>query len=214
LFYTLCRYAGLQAAVIRGYARPREFSERTRFAINHYWNAVWLEGRWQLLDLTWASGYLSRQGDRFIPHLDESYFCTPPRDFIEDHYPDDPRWTLLEESVFPREFQYSPFRLFAFPKYSLTGYSPASGLLRARAGDTLRFELRQDLTATAQAIAPAGCSEDSLCYPRAAHWIYLDPVRTGDGLVHYQWIVPSPGDRWICLQLNGDAVLRYHLQTY
>lgn len=213
LFYTLCRYAGLQAAVIRGYARPREFSEQTRFGINHFWNAVWLEGRWQLLDLTWASGYLSRQGDRFIRHLDETYFLTPPELFIEDHYPDDPRWTLLEDARFPREFQYSAFRLFAFTKYGFVDYFPARGLLRAAPGDTLRFRLRQDLVFRENAIAPAVCSEDSACYPRSAHWVYLDPVAAEGGIFHYQWVVPSAGERWICLQVNGDAVLRYRLRT-
>ena len=61
LFTTLCDYAGIRSAIIVGYARAGTNKPAKRFGINHYWNAVMIDGNWYLLDATWASGYLCQE---------------------------------------------------------------------------------------------------------------------------------------------------------
>ena len=95
LFKTLCHYAGLQAEVITGYARCR-LEKNDKFRTNHSWNAVMIDQHWYLVDVTWASGFIN-DANEYVHHLDESYFMASPRQFILDHFPEDLRWTLLDD---------------------------------------------------------------------------------------------------------------------
>ncbi|MGB3007697.1 MAG: transglutaminase domain-containing protein, partial [Chitinophagaceae bacterium] len=52
LFSTLCSYTGIQSEIIVGYARSNENKPGLKFGVNHYWNAVYFEGGWHLLDAT------------------------------------------------------------------------------------------------------------------------------------------------------------------
>jgi transglutaminase/protease-like cytokinesis protein 3 len=56
LFKTLCDHAGIKAEIIYGYART---NNNRRFGVNHTWNAVYIDGTWHLLDVTWASGFVT-----------------------------------------------------------------------------------------------------------------------------------------------------------
>ena len=213
LFNALCSHAGIRSEIIKGYARPREFRYRSRFGINHFWNAVWLEGRWQLLDLTWASGYLTRAGDQFIQHYDGYYILANPKDFIADHYPDDLGWTLMPEAQLPPEFHYSPFHLLAFPKYGIRDYFPPKGLVKAAKGDTLRFRLKLDEFSLQRAIGPAVCGDTS-CYTDRPDWIVIGPRPAAPGATSIEYELPlgETIPEWVCLQYNGDLVLRYKIE--
>ena len=103
LFKTLCEYSGIQSEVITGYAKNN--TERSlRFRTNHTWNAVRIDSVWHLLDVTWASGYVN-YGEQFVQRTDESYFLPSPKVFFNDHYPEDLRWSLLENPPSLNEFR-------------------------------------------------------------------------------------------------------------
>lgn len=139
LFKTLCDYAGLQSELISGYAKC--FVERNeKFRTNHTWNAIKIDNAWHLLDVTWASGYVTYTNE-FVQHLDETYFLTPPDEFIADHYPEDVKWTLMKHPSIMKEFQFSPLKCKSFIKYSITSIYPARGIIEINPGDTLRFFL-------------------------------------------------------------------------
>jgi len=70
LFTTLCDYAGIRSEIITGYAKTNANKPGTRFGANHYWNAVYFDSSWHLLDATWASGYVTRQGTEFVHDYD------------------------------------------------------------------------------------------------------------------------------------------------
>ena len=72
LFTTLCDYSGICSAIIPGFAKNKENIPAKRFGVNHYWNAVMIDGVWHLLDVTWASGYISLNGNEFIREYDNS----------------------------------------------------------------------------------------------------------------------------------------------
>jgi len=87
LYEKLCSAIGLEVAVIHGYSN--EFATKVnRSKPNHTWNAVKLNGKWQLLDITWAISH-SRDGG---PNL--FWFKTSPKDFLKTHRPEDRDWTL------------------------------------------------------------------------------------------------------------------------
>jgi Transglutaminase-like superfamily len=217
LFTTLCGYAGIRSELVSGYASNSIDRPGRRFGVNHYWNAVFIDSAWHLLDVTWASGYLNWQGDEFIRQYDERYFLTPPEVFIRDHYPDDLQWTLLPDPQTPKEFHNSPFKQKSFVKYSITSYYPASGMVAASVGDTIRFELeiaegeRDKDVCPDLLVDPAIFSRSASCVflkPLIADSLQLDPNR-----LQYMYPVTSPDLEWLYILYNDDMVLRYKINV-
>lgn len=68
---------------------------------SHAWNAVTVEGKWFLFDCTWGGS------DKDLHKVNYFYFMTPPSFLIASHYPDDPKWTLLE--TYPTQTEFDQF---------------------------------------------------------------------------------------------------------
>lgn len=205
LFKTLCGYAGINCEVITGYARTTR-----RFASNHTWNAVMIGNKWELLDVTWASGYISWQKDHFIREFDEKYFLTPPDKFIEEHYPDNIHWTLLDNPPLLPEFRQSPYKQKTFIKYRIKSYSPSKGLIEASEGDTVRFVLESSDVARDRNIYSDLFPDTSVF--KTDKSILLQPSDVAGNKTIYTYCVTSPGIEWLYLLYNDDVVLRYRLQ--
>lgn len=215
LFTTLCDFSGIRSEIIVGYARGGG-NAKQRFTVNHNWNAVQIEGKWYLLDVTWASGYLSIAGDEFIRRYDPHYFLTPPEIFFRDHYPDDPRWTLLEDNNVPDEFKRSPFRQKCFTKYGISSFYPSTGIIETFVGDTIRLKLETRADETSRNICP-DLLVDSTLFSHSPAWIFLkpDPATATNGFNEYQYTfsVTSPDIKWLYLLYNEDMVLRYKVNV-
>ena len=143
LFKSLCTHAGIRCEVITGLGKTSTGRLDKRFTSNHRWNAVFFDTAWHLLDVTWASGFINYK-DQFDRLYNPYYFLTAPEDFIKDHYPEDPRWTLLPKPPLINEFIYSPFKTTAFNRFYIRSYSPVSGIIDANIGDSIVFELEAD----------------------------------------------------------------------
>src|SRR5690242_5796450 len=58
VFVMLCEKLGITAKEISGYGKTgTQVSPNDKFTTNHAWAAVWLNGKWNLTDVTWGSGY-------------------------------------------------------------------------------------------------------------------------------------------------------------
>lgn len=99
LFKSLCEDVGISAKVIHGFTKDYSGKIQKSKKPNHTWNAVKLNGKWQLLDITWAISY----GSEDTP--DDFWFLTKPTDFIYSHYPEESKWTLVEKPIPFSEFQ-------------------------------------------------------------------------------------------------------------
>ena len=207
LFKTLCDYAGIESEVILGYAKC--YLERSdRFRTNHTWNAVRIDSTWYLLDVTWASGFVSFSNE-FVHRLDDAYFLTPPQQFILDHYPEDLKWTLLERPPTMKEFHYSPFKYKSFIKYGISSASPANGTIEAFAGDTIHIELKLKDAAKDRLIASDPFFDSTIIQLSPAS-VFLTPVIANNKAV-YSFVVQTNSVEWIHLLYNEDPVLRYKL---
>ena len=115
LFESLAKAAGLEAVHILGFAKGVGF--RAGMAVpergNHAWNAVQVEGRWALVDCTWAAGVLNEEGE-YEQLFEPYYFDPPPEEMILTHLPLDPRWQLLPKPVSRAEFEEGPLLKTAF----------------------------------------------------------------------------------------------------
>jgi hypothetical protein len=108
LYMDLAKRMGLKAARVEGHAKivsyvpGQPIGEREK----HTWVAVWLDGKWQLVDPTWGAGYIERQ--RFFKRFFDYYFLPPPDQLVFTHLPDQSRWQLVKTPVLKAQFQRRP----------------------------------------------------------------------------------------------------------
>lgn len=213
LFKTLCQYAGIKAAVINGYARAGGDRGGKNFRSNHSWNAVMIDSAWYLLDATWASGFVSYFGDAFIKKYDPKYFLASPQQFIHDHYPEDPAWTLLPEPPVLSEFHWAPYRHTGFIHNRITAFAPATGIIEASPGDTLLFEVETDGLQKDLEVWDMPFTDPRLHtgpvwmnYPK-------QPAMVKGKKAIYAYRVSTTRPQWLYVVFNGSPILQYRLQV-
>jgi hypothetical protein len=112
LFEQLCNANELECISISGFAKGLSYRQNHAFIDpNHEWNAVKLNGVWQLVDCTWGTGYVSDDFvfyRKFIPY----YFLTPPQIFIYDHYSE--QYQLQPQKMSVRRFEKLPLLKLEF----------------------------------------------------------------------------------------------------
>ncbi|HVK97206.1 MAG TPA: transglutaminase domain-containing protein [Flavisolibacter sp.] len=209
LFKTLCTYAGIKSEIIYGYVNGDGGRMGERFRTNHTWNAVFVDSAWHLIDVTWASGYVN-YGLQFVHHFQDYYFFTSPKQLIKDHYPEDPRWTLLDNSPEFQDFKRGPFKSKAFVKYGIENFSPSNGIIAGFVGDTVNIELQLYDVKRAKTIAPSTLY-DSL--PSLPSFPALEPVLEKGNKVVYTYVIESPQKSLIQLVYNKDIIMQYRLQV-
>lgn len=212
LFKTLCDYSGIRSTIITGFGRTNVARFDQRFRSNHSWNAVFLEGRWQLMDLTWASGYISYFGDEFISHINENYYLAEPSRFADDHIPDDLRWTLMPQPPVSRDYQSNAFRQKPFVKYNIMAFKPSKGMIEAAVGDTINFVMEIPELDDKKKIAADTLSAEAALLPVGIGHTFLEPSVKGK-TVFYQYRVTNTDSQWILLLYNNEPVLRYRLMV-
>lgn len=100
VFVEVCRQMQIQAVIIPGTSRthPSQIGKIPNWQ-DHAWNAVMLDGKWQLIDLTWAAGIVDTNTGKFRMEFNDGYFLTSPEDFFKNHFPDDPKWLLTDATA-------------------------------------------------------------------------------------------------------------------
>ena len=202
LFKTLCDHAGIKAEVIYGYART---NNNRRFAVNHTWNSVYIDSTWYLLDVTWASGVVT-YGNEYIRQYNDFYFLTPPDEFIREHYPEDPQWTLLKDPPVYREFAQSPFRYSGFIKAGLSSYFPARGVIDVSIGDTVLIELK-----ARKEIRNFFVSESPVL--DTTQLMEISPVSTSSEKIVFKYNITRATGEWLYVFCNEELALRYKLNV-
>ena len=99
LFKSLCLDLGIEAKEVHGYTKDYTGRFKQTKTPHHTWNVVKLNGKWYLIDLTWAVSH----GNGGSP--DNFWYLTRPEDFIYSHYPENPKYTLLKEPISFSEFK-------------------------------------------------------------------------------------------------------------
>jgi len=209
LFKYLCDYANIPCEIVNGYARGDFNKIGANFRTNHSWNAISLDSSWYLVDVTWASGYFSYKDNNFIKRFDDQYFLTAPAQFALDHFPDDLKWTLLEQPPAISEFQNGPYKARCFMKYEIISYWPKQGVIKASVGDTINFAMQMKLP-TDRRIG-GGSVDDTVSLFSMPVAVYCKPSLVDQGFIHYNYVVTSQNIQWLQLVYNDDMILRYRL---
>lgn len=101
LFKTMCEYVNIPAESVFGLCKDQDDLIAN---MGHAWNAVLLNGKWELVDPTWGSVELDSKNKKIKNTFREKYFLTPARVFLEDHFPVDPIWQLMDFPLNKQEF--------------------------------------------------------------------------------------------------------------
>ncbi|HYO21986.1 MAG TPA: transglutaminase domain-containing protein, partial [Flavisolibacter sp.] len=207
LFKVLCDYSGIDVQIVQGYARG---VGSNKFRTNHTWNAVRIDSTWHLLDVTWASGYLNF-GNDYVQKQNDHYFLTPPDQFINDHYPEELRWTLLSDLPIVSEFKRTPFHSKNFFRYGFSTYLPGTGVIEAAIGDTIQFSLQLKDIERAKTTG----NDPFMDTATFAQWplsTFLKPQKEKRNTVMYFYVVQASSG-WLHLLYNHDVVMHYRIQV-
>jgi hypothetical protein len=125
LMVALGKASGVSIAYITGsvrnaHYRIAESDEQTMKAAlegyGHAWNAVMLDGKWQLIDATWDDPTgVPPSGSE----LRSTYLFTPPELFVYDHLPDDSNWQLLAAPLSVGDFVREPMMNADMGRYGI-----------------------------------------------------------------------------------------------
>ncbi|MEY4189273.1 MAG: hypothetical protein RIR17_9 [Planctomycetota bacterium] len=107
IYKKLCEEAGLEVVQITGHARDGN-KDKSGVPLHntHAWNAVKLDGKWELIDPTFGSGSIEKE--QFRKNFEPMFFLVPPDQMRFSHYPEDSKWQLIEKTISKDEFDRLP----------------------------------------------------------------------------------------------------------
>ena len=126
-----------------------------------------------------------------------------PRYFIRDHYPEDLKWTLLNDPPLLREQHQSPYVYTEFIRQKIVSFSPAKGIVDANIGDTIRFTVTSEYSKITFAVTDVEPTDSTA--PAS--------VTSTNGKAANDYIVNNDKPQWIYLVCNDEIILRYRLNV-
>lgn len=109
LFHACCKSVGVQSYVISGFTSQDGKIDD----ISHAWNAVFIDGKYYLIDATWASGHVDK--GNYVHQFNDQFFLIAPAEFIKTHMPFDPIWQFLDHPLSNKEFEKGDFAKLKTP---------------------------------------------------------------------------------------------------
>lgn len=129
LFEALSQAAGLEVAVVGGTVKQLEYGpDRTHTTLadngsayaSHSWNAVKIDGEWQLLDVTFANGRAWEHGVLQVRRpTDDAYFLIRANELIYTHLPKEDKWQLVDPPYSHAQHERLPLLRPGFFKHQL-----------------------------------------------------------------------------------------------
>ena len=119
LYKAIGEAMGLEVEKIDGWAKAYGYRPGEKFTgkdPNHSWNAVKINGEWELLDATWGAGWASGGRGHLMSHkaFTAYWFNVNKYEFLFMHYPKDQHWMLIAQAVTLRQYEEMPFVQPAF----------------------------------------------------------------------------------------------------
>ncbi len=192
VFSALCNREGIVCKEISGFGRTgTQPFVNSNFTINHAWAAVWLNGKWNLTDPTWGSGYTLEGTKQFIAATNDYYFFTEPQTFILDHYPKQSEWQLLKDTVSWQQFINYPGVCLGAKENEVSGYQPAQSLIQTTVGSKIRFAFttKKPLQSIILLSKQKGFQEKAI-------------LQKNNDVYSYTYTIPAPGQYDLQIDLN------------
>ncbi len=107
LFRDLCKAVGIKSEFISGMSKHLDPNTKKHIIPEtlHAWNAVKINKKWYLTDLTWSAGSVDEEESKFYKEFNEKFYLMNSAEFAKTHYPFDPVWQLSNQPLTQREFR-------------------------------------------------------------------------------------------------------------
>ncbi|MDH5368348.1 MAG: hypothetical protein OEW67_15325 [Cyclobacteriaceae bacterium] len=142
LIRELSYYANIECEIVNGYGRTAQANIGGEGIPNHSWNTVKLNNRWYLCDATWSSGSITSEQSIFIKEFSEAYFLVNPVLFVQNHYPLDTKWFLMDQPPTLPEFLNSPLIYKNSLGYNIIPETPSVFKPTIKKGEKLTFRFK------------------------------------------------------------------------
>ena len=140
-FKKICDLLTIESEVLKGYVRnSAEEIGIVPNATNHAWNAVKVNGKWMILDATWAAGFL-RNG-KWIRKFNNYYFNMPKTKVFKTHYPEDQLWVLRFGRISVEEFYNQPIYNDTFLGLEAELLSPKTGIIHITPSKNIELKFK------------------------------------------------------------------------
>ena len=144
LFQTLGRKMNLEVKVLKGYSKGFGYKPGKKFtSFDHSWNAVLINGKWQLMDVTWAAGYMTVDKGKIVFQykFNPFWFMTEPEAFVFSHFPVEPEFLLFTPAI-----NLDKFSIINKPEddYFVLGFTGKESLKAVLADSKFSFPLADD----------------------------------------------------------------------
>ncbi len=214
IFKLLCDRSNIECVIIHGCGKTDVCSIGQSLTENHAWNAVKINGKWQLIDACWASGFCDNMVTKFTKQLNENYYLAPPDRLIYDHYPTDTQWTLLAKPPSKKEFENFPV-LFSRKNKVKFDSTSLMGNIIAHLGDTLTIKvevLSENLTQGNYISCIDAFDEKGEMIPRSITSTNQTFNKDGNKLT-YTYRVGAKNSSLLYLAYGSEYVAAYRLQV-
>lgn len=127
-------FAGLHCKVISGLAKGASYRIGQAMSpeeCQHWWNAVYVYGKWCLVDSYLATiPIINKTGSGDLKYsFNENYFLVDPNKLIYTHFPEESSWQLTNEVVTLDEFTFQPKITPHFLQFGLQTLSHKAGVV-------------------------------------------------------------------------------------
>ena len=234
LFAALATSMGLQAERIVGNSKGYGYvvGSKIEGPANHAWNAVKVDGIWQLVDCTWGAGTIDAD-KQFVERFSDYYFFTPPEQFVYDHFPDDPAQQFLSPPMSKSAYENLVDVQPRFFLYGLKLISHREGIIKANKRLDIVIGVPGDVMLLLQLLRDGQAQDPSLAYvyrsgddatltalfPQAGQYILRlfvkqreDASRQFEKALDYQVNVGEPLENAVSFPVLFDAFDEYGLQ--
>ena len=114
----MCRLAEIESIGIHGYSKGFGYQGKLGKKPDHEWNAININGKWQLVDCTWDAGYVDWK--TWIKHYSDEWLFLPAEQFIYSHLPEKEEYQYLKNPVTAEQFVKEPYVTGKFFRYGFS----------------------------------------------------------------------------------------------
>ena len=129
LFKELLQIFNIKSILIHGCGRTYSLNPKAKEE-NHEWNAIKINGKYYLCEVTWGSGKV--ENGKFIQAYNTYYFCCPPEQFIQTHLPSKEleKWQLLTKKLSKNDMDNLLYKDKFFYIYGFIDINPNEGVVK------------------------------------------------------------------------------------
>jgi hypothetical protein len=117
LMNQMCSLAGIESIGINGYSKGFGYSGKIGNNTDHAWNAVHINNKWYLIDVTWDAGSLERR--IFIKRYSTEWLFLDSRPFLYSHLPEVDANQYYAPTLIPTDFMREAYIAGNFFQYGL-----------------------------------------------------------------------------------------------